>query len=225
MTGVANSYEVTTASSASMALDPTHVYYARVEAYQETKSGSVDIYWPIAEPCMLSGYSGAAGQWNKVSVVTKRNTFSAGSYQIRFDFNNANGTGVMWFDGGMLIDLTAEFGAGKEPDKAWCDANIVFGDDGKVSLLVGKIVLSQNFLQLNNLLIKDLTRRSISGGVDVSADIADNKPVAKTTFDAIYNNAVKDGYTGTAGSGVIDSLELDGIADKAVERGNQNIRA
>ena len=37
------------------ALDPTHLYYARVETYQETAAGSTDIYWPIAEPSFLNG--------------------------------------------------------------------------------------------------------------------------------------------------------------------------
>jgi hypothetical protein len=32
----------------------------------------------------------------------------------------------MWFDGMMLIDLTATFGAGKEPTAAWCDVNIPY---------------------------------------------------------------------------------------------------
>jgi hypothetical protein len=32
----------------------------------------------------------------------------------------------MWFDGFMLIDLTATFGSGKEPTAAWCDANIPY---------------------------------------------------------------------------------------------------
>ena len=27
----------------------------------------------------------------------------------------------------MLIDLTAEFGAGSEPDQDWCDKNIILG--------------------------------------------------------------------------------------------------
>lgn len=32
----------------------------------------------------------------------------------------------MFFDGLTLVDLTAAFGAGNEPDQAWCDANIPF---------------------------------------------------------------------------------------------------
>ena len=107
-------------------LIPSHIYYIRVETYQETKVGTTDIYWPIAEPSFLSGQSGPAGQWNLISAVNNRNNFSEGYYPLRLDFNNNTQAGLMWFDGLMLIDLTADFGAGNEPDKAWCDANIPY---------------------------------------------------------------------------------------------------
>ena len=107
-------------------LIPSHIYYIRVETYQETKVGTTDIYWPIAEPSFLSGQSGPAGQWNLISAVNNRNNFSEGYYPLRLDFNNNTQAGIMWFDGLMLIDLTADFGAGNEPDKAWCDANLPY---------------------------------------------------------------------------------------------------
>ena len=107
-------------------LIPSHIYYIRVETYQETKVGTTDIYWPIAEPSFLSGQSGPAGQWNLISAVNNRNNFSEGYYPLRLDFNNNSENDDMWFDGLMLIDLTADFGAGNEPDKAWCDANLPY---------------------------------------------------------------------------------------------------
>ena len=107
-------------------LNPAHIYYIRVETYQETKVGDTDIYWPIAEPSFLSGQSGPAGQWNLISAVNNRNNFSEGYYPLRLDFNNNTQAGIMWFDGLMLIDLTADFGAGNEPEKAWCDANLPY---------------------------------------------------------------------------------------------------
>ena len=107
-------------------LIPSHIYYIRVETYQEAKVGTTDIYWPIAEPSFLSGQSGPAGQWNLISAVNNRNNFSEGYYPLRLDFNNNSENGDMWFDGLMIIDLTADFGAGNEPDKAWCDANLPY---------------------------------------------------------------------------------------------------
>ena len=107
-------------------LIPSHKYYARVEAYQETKAGTVDIYWPINEPSLLSGLSGPAGQWNMLSAIVDRSSFTEGDYEVRVDYNNQNSTAYMWFDGLMIVDLTDIFGAGKEPDKEWCDNNIPF---------------------------------------------------------------------------------------------------
>ena len=107
-------------------LIPSHIYYIRVETYQETKVGTTDIYWPVAEPSFLSGQSGPAAQWNLISAVNNRSNFSEGYYPLRLDFNNNSENGDMWFDGLMLIDLTADFGAGNEPDKAWCDANLPY---------------------------------------------------------------------------------------------------
>lgn len=107
-------------------LIPSHIYYIRVETYQEAKVGDTDIYWPIAEPSFLSGQSGPAGQWNLISAVNNRSNFSEGYYPLRLDFNNNSKNGDMWLDGLMLIDLTADFGAGNEPDKAWCDANLPY---------------------------------------------------------------------------------------------------
>lgn len=42
---------------------------------------------------------------------------------------NVNTTADTWVDGLMLIDLTAAFGAGNEPSKAWCDKNIPYFEE------------------------------------------------------------------------------------------------
>lgn len=133
LTGKTGEFETTVSSVRSIQLTPSHKYYVCIEAYQTTVSGSVDIYWPIAEPVMLSGQVlPKANQWCRISTVADRGAFSAGTYPIRFDYNNQNQTGTMWFDGAMLIDLTAAFGSGKEPTKGWCDAHIQFTAGGQV---------------------------------------------------------------------------------------------
>ena len=133
MTGSTSEFETTVSSTATIQLTPSHKYYVCVEAYQTAVSGSVDIYWPIAEPVMLSGQVlPKANQWHRISTVANRSSFGSGKYQIRFDYNNQNQAGTMWFDGAMLIDLTAAFGSGKEPTKEWCDAHIQFTAGGQV---------------------------------------------------------------------------------------------
>lgn len=120
--GEAGKAETTARTINSIALNPSHIYYARVEGYVESKIGKIAIYWPIAHPPMVYNVYLNAGQWTRCSVRTNRSSFSAGSYPLRIDFDNENKAGYVWYDGMMLIDLTAHFGSGKEPSKEWCDA-------------------------------------------------------------------------------------------------------
>lgn len=128
LTGTASTPEITVNTTASIALVPSHIYYARVYGYQKAKAGgSVGFYWPIAEPNFREGIAlGAAGKWNLYSARNSRTSFAAGNYQFRLDYNNNYIAGTMYFDAPMLIDLTICFGLGKEPTQAWCDANIPF---------------------------------------------------------------------------------------------------
>ena len=107
-------------------LTPSHSYYIRVETYQETMDGLIDIYWPTTTAPFLSSDFGPTGQWNLVSGVRKRSNYSEGYYPLKLAFDNGSSNNSTWLDGLMLIDLTADFGAGNEPDKAWCDANLPY---------------------------------------------------------------------------------------------------
>ena len=127
LTGTSTSPEILAQNSTAISLDSTHIYYARYEVYHEGASGTAGIYWPIAEPNFVEGQSiGSANTWNIVSAVNNRSTFTTGSYQMRLDYNNNNATTSVWYDGLVIIDLTATFGSGNEPTKEWCDANIPF---------------------------------------------------------------------------------------------------
>ena len=126
LTAAADVAECYGISTITPTLNPEHIYYFRVEAYQETASGSVDLYWPIAEPNAFSLPIKPAGQWNIYSEVRGRASFEAGDYKYRLDFNASNKVGSIWFDGLMIIDLTSAFGAGNEPTKDWCDNNIPY---------------------------------------------------------------------------------------------------
>lgn len=107
-------------------LNHSHIYYVRAETYQEYKHGSIEIYWPIAESSFLSARNGFEGQWNLVSAVNNRSNFSEGYYPLQLVCDHESFSEPTWLDGLMLIDLTADFGAGNEPDKAWCDANLPY---------------------------------------------------------------------------------------------------
>lgn len=60
---------------------------------------------------------------NIVSKVAGYNW--SGTFVVKC-YNHPGNNGLTNIDGLMWVDLTAAFGAGNEPDKAWCDANIPF---------------------------------------------------------------------------------------------------
>ena len=137
--GTAGSAEDTHNTTANIALNNTHQYYASIYGWQDTKTNGarVGFYWPVAEPSFNDNLPvGEAGQWNRYSATNNRNSFSNSSYPFRVDWNNNGVAGTIYFDGCMLIDLTAEFGAGNEPTKEWCDEHIRFTAGGQVCAFV-----------------------------------------------------------------------------------------
>lgn len=110
-------------------LYPTHKYYVSCWLLQTAVNGSMDFYWPIAEPVAMSGMTVPAASeqdFSRVSKIFTRESFTEGDYEVRIDYNNNNSTTYMWYDGLMLVDLTATFGAGNEPSKDWCDYYLDF---------------------------------------------------------------------------------------------------
>lgn len=110
-------------------LIPSHKYYFSVYLRQPSVVGSFDCYWPIAEPPVLQGVTvTAANTWQKKSTIVDRASFSEGDYEVRVDFNNPTTGSSLYVSNLVLVDLTATFGAGGEPNQAWCDANLDFND-------------------------------------------------------------------------------------------------
>ena len=147
--GSSGSPEALANTTANIQLNNQHLYYARVYGYQTTKTGgdaTPGFYWPIAEPNFNDSIPlGPAGQWNLYSAVNNRKSFGNGGYQFRIDFNNKNQAGTIWYDCCMLIDLTAGFGAGNEPDKEWLDQNIpYFAGTTTLDIIIGKIVIIES---------------------------------------------------------------------------------
>lgn len=120
--------EITTPSAFVLPLDNTHIYYIRLEAYQNVAVGGIGFYWPIAEPSFGSIPSKTAGQWNLYSYIGNRSSFTNGSYQCRVDFDNNFTDGILYVDGVVIIDLTATFGPGLEPSQAWLDEHVPYFD-------------------------------------------------------------------------------------------------
>lgn len=62
--------------------------------------------------------------WTMQSAIHEIEVVNASSYVLRTF--KVSGTGTCYVDGILLVDLTASFGAGFEPDKEWCDTYIPF---------------------------------------------------------------------------------------------------
>ena len=72
----------------------------------------------------------AAGAWTRLSAVFDSASFTDGNYPCRFDYNNNDGGNkTFWFTSCLLVDLTAAFGAGKEPSKDWLDKHVTAFSD------------------------------------------------------------------------------------------------
>ena len=124
--------ECTLTTSVAYSLIASHKYYLSFKIkFESQASGTVDWYWPVAEPAAVFGMkvSGDANTWIHCSAVCDRASFSNGNYPCRFDYNNESVNVPFRFTSCMLFDLTAAFGAGYEPSKEWMDTHVTsFGD-------------------------------------------------------------------------------------------------
>ena len=87
--------------------------------------------------------------WTMRSSIISVDAVNGQNYSVRNFVVAAKNT--CWTDGLMIVDLTEAFGAGKEPDQQWCDANIPFFD-GEMSLEVyetSDIVISDAYFSPN----------------------------------------------------------------------------
>ena len=109
-----------------------HKYYARCSIYVPNSliSSGMQCYWPIQEPKLGNLYKQGAekslessdvNKWTQLSCINVRDNWDSGSYSFRFDVENIISPNYVYLDGGMLIDLTACYGAGHEPSRNTMD--------------------------------------------------------------------------------------------------------
>lgn len=126
-----------TLTSGNRALVASHKYYVTFKImFESATSGTCDWYWPVAEPAAASGlaFTAAANEWVRLSALFTRESFTDGNYPCRFDYNNESVNKRFFFSSCMLLDLTAAFGAGKEPSKEWMDEHLTtFSDSPTLS--------------------------------------------------------------------------------------------
>lgn len=116
-----------------------HKYYGRsyIKSAGDTQPSDCRFEWYAGDGpglnFVLAWNQGNFPEWTMQSTVLTVDLVAGQSYIIRnFVVGAVN---RCWTDCLMLVDLTAAFGAGNEPDKAWCDASLPYFS-GAVSLPV-----------------------------------------------------------------------------------------
>lgn len=114
-------------STEKITLDNMHIYYGRAEVYRkDSQPGDFEIYWPTLENSFGNLEFDHVDSWKIYSFVKEINDFEIDNYQLKINFDNKNNIYTVYYDGGMLLDLTSTFGEGNEPSKEWLDNNIGF---------------------------------------------------------------------------------------------------
>lgn len=213
-------------------IDKTHIYYTCLWAKQEQSNGYLDVYWEAGdnEPIISHMAVPTSGEWAKMSGRFNRQSeaIGDGAQYYRLEYHNGNVADKMWIDGVVLYDLTAAFGAGKEPSKSWCDAHLDYTDES-VS------VLDPNFSIKPELISEVPTTvryTKMSDGPTVMRTKTSSAPMIKfQNLDADGNEQTL-GYIGHSvapnqkirrwsadGSEVYDLLDTGYVVDYIVEQG------
>ena len=133
-------------SASAFTLDNTKTYYAYVDQSTKRVDGvaqSIDFYFPVAEPYMgqiplvdETTFNGGGGMryWKRVSAFNTRTSFSNGSYNSRYDFNNMKKGNIQRLTAFNIINVNTNITQYNnynstsitinDVNKEWCDRRI-----------------------------------------------------------------------------------------------------
>ena len=121
-----------------------HKVYAKVSTFRATANIETGIYlgfaqtadfWPSVGELTDDWYryhSSSIGQWLNLSIYNSNAPYNYLSVMLAQANSENTKNEEFYFDGLIVIDLTATFGAGNEPDKEWCDNHINYFDGSTV---------------------------------------------------------------------------------------------
>lgn len=120
--------EVTSTYKEPYKLEENHKYYVSAFVKDEnTSANQLGFYYQLGEPSAQLYKTGfIENGWYKYSSCFNITNYKYNLY-IRVDNDNKGGNRTVYFDEWYLVDLTSTFGAGNEPNKEWCDANLGYG--------------------------------------------------------------------------------------------------
>ena len=216
LTASASVPEIVTTNHILIPLNSSHYYYARVEGYQTntTENQWFEVFFPSFQEPLGSIPLQTINKWNIYSVINNRSNFSDGSYALRFDYENIYHDGTIYYDGGMLLDLTNSYGS-SYPTKEILDRSIGYFD-GTVSYNYQKLnkgnstsftIIPNNKYEINNISCTNsnatynnniLTINNITGDVNCNVEFV-LTPSAQTLEKlGLSSNGVKDKITSAA---------------------------
>ena len=122
-------------SNTNVSFSSNHKYYIFFNYYQDLYGGNIQMFFPYwidaantGNHIILNNYAlGDIGAVRRCSVIFEPNDNSlyfSGIFGIRFNNPNSSSAGL-WINNICIVDLTTEFGVGKEPTKEWCDSNLL----------------------------------------------------------------------------------------------------
>lgn len=125
LVGSENVPEMYTESKFKLPVMSNHKYYCSMMVLINFENAkTVEIFFPYAPTYSNVHEVIQPFKWTKVSGITQHaDNFMS---RWRFDMNNVGEASTVWFTEMICIDLTETFGAGNEPSREWCDANISF---------------------------------------------------------------------------------------------------
>ncbi len=110
-----------------VALVTNHKYYLAINTNYVSFTQGYKVAFYVADLGTIIGNSNSNWQISSV-IATSNQSASISDIRVGKCFGHTDVIYDAYFDGARIIDLTATFGSGNEPDKVWCDSHIKFFD-------------------------------------------------------------------------------------------------
>lgn len=108
-----------------------HKYYISLWVWQTAARGEGNMYWGNTTMPVIASISPTTFRnWVQFSTIVENHIPLDGEYPATIVYSASEIDPALEYqmriDGVMIVDLTATFGVGNEPDKDWCDANLEY---------------------------------------------------------------------------------------------------
>ena len=109
-----------------ISLNKGHQYYIKLDTYYASYTQGYRVALFIYK--LISLFGDGINSWQKISgIATASESYTTNDVRVGKSFQH-DVTWEGYFDSVIVIDLTATFGSGNEPDKEWCDRHIDYFD-------------------------------------------------------------------------------------------------